>query len=491
MVRGGALISILLALMVPQIGLAAEVAERGGGAAAGGELAVPSDDASSEISAIHAEMVTRAQRMGVTVAPQATAVGKYQFPLRSQPSARGHHEHGISNHVDLDPTTGLKAYDCGSRTYDGHQGTDLFLTPYAWDVMARKEVAVVAGLGGTIVAKQDGQFDQQCSWGGTQPANYVVLAQDDGLMGYYFHMKAGTVTTKAVGSRVATGEILGTVGSSGRSTGPHLHFELRTSSGQPIEPAHGACNTRATSWTTQAAALDTTVVRVATHTAVPPAWTGYCDKPDPKYKNTFVRGNVVYFASYLRDQPAGVPVHMDLLRPDGSLVFGFDAGSPSSGFYKASYWYGWYTLPSNAPLGNWRVRATLKGKRFEHVFRVGTALPTAKITAAITGASTLTLPIGKLVTTKAKVTNTSTAEAVGCFVSDVRPLMVTTGFQATGETIDRAFSVPAGGSKEVTLRLTAWSGFAAKSATVPVFVRCGNSDGAPFTATTQLVVSSP
>jgi hypothetical protein len=148
-------------------------------------------------------------------------------------------------------------------------------------------------------------------------------------------------------------------------------------------------------------------------------------------------------------------------------------------------------LPADAPLGLWRMRSTLKGKRHEHVFKVGGGLATAAIATAVTGATTLTLPIGTLVTTKAKVTNASSNAAVGCFASAVRPMKVATGFQATGGAIDQSFTVPAKGSVELTLRLKAASGFAAKNATVPLFFRCTNAAGAPFTAKTQLVVSSP
>ena len=51
----------------------------------------------------------------------------------------------------------------------------------------------------------------------------VEIQQDDGLIARYAHM-SHMLTTK--GSRVESGLMIGRVGSTGRSTGPHLHFEL-------------------------------------------------------------------------------------------------------------------------------------------------------------------------------------------------------------------------------------------------------------------------
>ncbi len=54
----------------------------------------------------------------------------------------------------------------------------------------------------------------------------------DGSISVYAHM-AKRIATK--GDHVASGQMIGEVGSTGFSSGPHLHFELRRS-GQPVDP---------------------------------------------------------------------------------------------------------------------------------------------------------------------------------------------------------------------------------------------------------------
>jgi murein DD-endopeptidase MepM/ murein hydrolase activator NlpD len=54
--------------------------------------------------------------------------------------------------------------------------------------------------------------------------NYVVIKHDNGVQTLYSHLN--TVSASA-GQWVAQGENIGTVGNTGRSTGPHLHFEVR------------------------------------------------------------------------------------------------------------------------------------------------------------------------------------------------------------------------------------------------------------------------
>jgi murein DD-endopeptidase MepM/ murein hydrolase activator NlpD len=63
--------------------------------------------------------------------------------------------------------------------------------------------------------------------------NKVVVALDDGTVTWYCHMTEFAVS---VGDRVLQGEQLGTVGSTGNTTGPHLHFEVHPDGGDPVDP---------------------------------------------------------------------------------------------------------------------------------------------------------------------------------------------------------------------------------------------------------------
>lgn len=82
--------------------------------------------------------------------------------------------------------------------------------------------------------------------GGDGPAygNAIVVKHDNGMYTQYAHLSQIQVH---VGQKVATGKQLGLSGSTGNSSGPHLHFEVRTGPnyGTGVEPtgflrAHGA-----------------------------------------------------------------------------------------------------------------------------------------------------------------------------------------------------------------------------------------------------------
>ncbi len=63
--------------------------------------------------------------------------------------------------------------------------------------------------------------------------NYVIIEHEDGYSTLYAHMEE--ILTEE-GETVQKGDEIGTVGSTGNSTGPHLHFELRLND-EPIDPS--------------------------------------------------------------------------------------------------------------------------------------------------------------------------------------------------------------------------------------------------------------
>lgn len=60
---------------------------------------------------------------------------------------------------------------------------------------------------------------------GEAPGNDIVLRLDDHRFAVYEHLKQGSIRV-AVGDRVHSGEIIGALGFTGDSTGPHLHFDV-------------------------------------------------------------------------------------------------------------------------------------------------------------------------------------------------------------------------------------------------------------------------
>ena len=154
-------------------------------------------------------------------------------------------------------------------SYPGHEGTD-FMLKGGFKQMKKKGNFVVAAASGEIVAYEDGHYDEcnvadQMKYNREQKkkkkgkpyktfkkcvpgtANMVKIVHTDTLYTEYIHLKKGSVidALKALGvpaselkadkkkHRLETplsikcGAIIGRIGSSGRSTGPHLHFNVK------------------------------------------------------------------------------------------------------------------------------------------------------------------------------------------------------------------------------------------------------------------------
>jgi murein DD-endopeptidase MepM/ murein hydrolase activator NlpD len=91
------------------------------------------------------------------------------------------------------------------------------------DIAAPMGTTVTAAAGGTVIMAQ---------WYGGY-GNYILIDNGGGFSTGYGHLSAIYVST---GQAVQRGQAIGAVGSTGQSTGPHLHFEIRIA-GKPVDPA--------------------------------------------------------------------------------------------------------------------------------------------------------------------------------------------------------------------------------------------------------------
>lgn len=92
-------------------------------------------------------------------------------------------------------------------------------------------IDIAAEMGTPIVATADGVVTI-AGWNAGGYGNMVDIDHGSGVSTRYGHASAVVVTA---GQRVRRGQIIAYVGSTGHSTGPHLHYEVRLS-GQPVNP---------------------------------------------------------------------------------------------------------------------------------------------------------------------------------------------------------------------------------------------------------------
>ncbi len=104
---------------------------------------------------------------------------------------------------------------CAYGGYRGHVGVDLTMS-------GARGRPIYATAGGTVIS---------AGWSGGY-GKMVKIQHSGGWVSYYAHMNSYNVS---VGETVNQGQQIGTIGSTGNSTGPHLHFELRIN-GTPVNP---------------------------------------------------------------------------------------------------------------------------------------------------------------------------------------------------------------------------------------------------------------
>ncbi len=158
---------------------------------------------SDEIKALHEKQEKErkeAEAKGIPYNTSTAATGTFGYPL---PSSYSRVSSGFVNRIS--PITGKR---------ENHNGLDL---------PAPRGTNIYAADGGTVVIAK-----RSSSWG-----NYVTIDHGNGLMTLYAH--ASSLNVKA-GQTVKKGDVIAYVGSTGWSTGNHLHFTVYKN-GTAVNPA--------------------------------------------------------------------------------------------------------------------------------------------------------------------------------------------------------------------------------------------------------------
>jgi murein DD-endopeptidase MepM/ murein hydrolase activator NlpD len=183
-----------------------------------------------------------------------------------------HMDHSVS------PKEGLFCLDFNGdgppHCYGGHTGTD-FMLKGGFSAMA-KQNWVIAAAPGTVVRVVDGNYDHchspafdlardqlnfarwilmgqhiqiDCDGNPLNKPNYIEVDHGGGIITRYFHLKKRSPVVKE-GDRVTCGQRLAQIGSSGKSSAPHLHFEVQYN-GRAIDPFQGKLTPRYSFWRSQ------------------------------------------------------------------------------------------------------------------------------------------------------------------------------------------------------------------------------------------------
>ena len=129
---------------------------------------------------------------------------------------------------------------CG-LVYDGPIGNGTFIWPTTETYLSGYDyspstnhfgIDIAGSIGNPIYAVDDGVVVYS-GWNNYGYGNLIVVDHGNGWQSVYAHLN---LTLKICGEYVFQGDPIGELGTTGNSSGPHLHFELRRSDGQKVNP---------------------------------------------------------------------------------------------------------------------------------------------------------------------------------------------------------------------------------------------------------------
>lgn len=261
--------------------------------------------------------------------------------------------------VDLDLTDTRRDFSCTRATFNDHRGHDPYIRSFAEQ---RIGVPVFAAREGRVISVISGKFDESTNAANPNGPNLVAIRHDDGETTEYVHLRRDVLVS--VNQRVTAGTQIGWVGSSGSSTAPHIHFEVRNADGIAYEPMAGDCRPGLSSFLRQpeigprqptlyGATFSNTSFA---HYEAPP-------HDEAPHTGTFPRGlQTIYFKAELLHARADTQYHLLLQKPGSTRVETAATGTLIS--YDASLTSVWWGLEVDLDrTGQWQLILEVDGER--------------------------------------------------------------------------------------------------------------------------------
>ncbi len=196
----------------------------------------------AELEAAYADLASQAEVLAGNIAAQDAAISQAQAEVAAQEQAYDNKEDEVAAaKAAYDAMLAATRYMGGSSSGDGSQyvgGVFIWPVPTSYRITCHFGAADPAGRGhlgmdigapsgDQILAAGDGTVITATSH--SSYGNYVIIDHGDGVKTLYAHASQLLV---GVGTPVAQGTPIALVGSTGFSTGPHLHFEVHANGGR-------------------------------------------------------------------------------------------------------------------------------------------------------------------------------------------------------------------------------------------------------------------
>ncbi len=279
----------------------------------------------------------------------------------------------VNNYADVDPRPGVQAdYRGGQYQSSGNDGTDI--RPFGFNRMDAG-IPILAAADGTVTTVVDGNFDRNTT-ANTNPSNNVRISHGNNWETRYDQLMRYSITVK-VGDVVKAGQIIGLMGSSGNSTGQHVHFSPYYR-GCPVEMGFDTVVYQAQPMP-YAGDIEPFAFEAGITNYDP--MVDILEHPSPLTSYSTTQSGIIHFWGKYYNVDSSDTLTWKWYRPDGTQAY---SNNYIPGNFRFSYW--WLSRPvssfTSTP-GNWQVAQLINGtevKRSNFTVAAGAAVPAIKIT---------------------------------------------------------------------------------------------------------------